>query len=52
MTYIASENFLKEIAYRDALLGKRIGTAYGEGFISVNIPGISDLDALILPQIA
>lgn len=52
MTYIASEDFLKQIEYRDALLGKRIGTKYGEGFVSENIPGIRWLDDLVLPDVA
>lgn len=51
-TYIATQNFLEQIKYRDALLGKRIGTEYGEGFISVNVPGINDLNSLLLPKIA
>ena len=36
----------------DALMGKKIGTEFGEGFISVNIPGISSLDQLLYPQLA
>lgn len=51
-TYIASDNFLKTIEYRAALLGKRIGVKYGEGFICENIPGINSFDSLILPRIA
>lgn len=52
MTYIASEDFLKQIEYRDALLGKRIGTKYGEGFVSENIPGLSWLDDLLYPEVS
>ena len=52
MTYIASEDFLKQIEYRDALLGKRIGTKYGEGFISENIPGVGWLDDLVYPEVS
>jgi bacillithiol biosynthesis deacetylase BshB1 len=52
ITYIATAAFLEQIESRDRLLGKRIGTAAGEGFISKNIPGIGSLDALILPEIA
>lgn len=48
-TYISSQNFLEQIKYRDALLGKRIGTEYGEGLISENVPGIHDLNSLLLP---
>lgn len=51
-TYISSQNFLEQIKYRDALLGKRIGTEYGEGLISENIPGVADLNGLVLPEIA
>jgi N-acetylglucosamine malate deacetylase 1 len=49
-TYISSEKFLDFITYRDALMGKRIGTEYGEGFISENVPGIDSLDDLLLPE--
>ncbi len=51
-TYISSQNFLEQIKYRDALLGKRIGTEYGEGLISENVPGLYDLNGLLLPQVA
>lgn len=49
-TYIAGENFLTNVQSRDRLMGKRIGTRYGEGFICENLPGISDLSKLILPE--
>lgn len=49
-TYISSQGFLDQIKYRDALLGKQIGTRYAEGLICENIPGIKDLDALLLPE--
>lgn len=51
-TYISSQNFLEQIKSRDALLGKRIGKEYGEGFVSENIPGIADLDNLIYPEVS
>jgi len=51
-TYISSQNFLEEIKYRDGLLGKRIGAKYAEGFISVNIPGIANLDQLFYPEVS
>lgn len=51
VTYIATEQFLQQLASRDALLGRRIGVQYGEGFASENIPGIADLDRLILPEL-
>lgn len=52
ITYIATDGFLANIESRAALLGKRIGVRYGEGFICENLPGISDLDSLILPQLS
>ena len=51
-TYISSMNFLDQIKFRDALLGKRIGTEYAEGFVSQNIPGVTDLDQLLYPEVA
>ena len=50
-TYIATEGFLNNIMYRDALLGKKIGTQYGEAFNTENIPGIDTLDSLVLPEL-
>jgi hypothetical protein len=52
LTYIATEGFLEQIKYRDSLMGKRIGTKYAEGFVSENAVGLSDLDDLLLPEIA
>lgn len=52
ITYIATQNFLEQIKYRDSLMGKRIGTDFAEGFVCENIPGISDLDDLLYPQLA
>jgi len=49
-TYISGEGFLNNIIGRDALMGKRIGVKYGEGFVSENIPGINSLDDLLLPE--
>lgn len=51
VTYIATEGFLNNIMYRDSLLGKRIGTQYGEAFHTENVPGISSLDDLLLPEL-
>ena len=51
VTYIATRDFLNNIANRDALMGKRIGVKYGECFISENIPGIDNLDDLVLPEL-
>jgi len=50
MTYISSSGFLNNIINRDQVMGKMIGSAYGEGYISENVPGISDLDQLKLPE--
>ncbi len=52
ITYIATQGFLEQIKYRDALLGKRIGTQYAEGFVCENVPGVDDLDDLLLPELA
>ncbi|MEZ5015643.1 MAG: bacillithiol biosynthesis deacetylase BshB1 [Flavipsychrobacter sp.] len=52
MTYIATSGFLDNILNRSSLLGKRIGVAHGEGFICENTIGISDLNSLILPEMA
>jgi bacillithiol biosynthesis deacetylase BshB1 len=51
VTYIATPHFLNHIIYRDAIMGKRIGVEYGEAFTCENIPGIVDLDSLLLPAI-
>lgn len=51
-TYISGRDFMANIENRSSLLGKRIGTKYGEGFICENLPGIADLDQLLYPQIA
>lgn len=52
VTYISTPDFLRQIEYREALLGKQIGTQYGEGFICENIPGIDDLDQLVYPALS
>lgn len=49
-TYISSNQFLVDLEARDAIMGKRIGVRYAEGYICENIPGIRDLNALILPE--
>jgi bacillithiol biosynthesis deacetylase BshB1 len=51
LTYISTGGFLDQIAYRDVLWGKRIGVKHGEGFISENLPGISSLNDLLLPEL-
>lgn len=50
LTYISQGGFLEHIEARSALLGKRIGATYAEGFVSENVPGIPDLDVMLLPQ--
>lgn len=51
-TYISSQDFLEQIRYRDAMMGKRIGVKYAEGFTSVNVPGLHSLADLLLPEVA
>ncbi len=46
-TYISKPEFLESINGRNKLLGKRIGVAYAEGFITKKIIGIQNLDAVI-----
>lgn len=52
VTYISTGGFLENIAARDSLAGKKIGTKYGEGFICENVPGINSLNDLVLPELA
>jgi len=52
LTYISQSGFLESIEARAMLLGKRIGVAYGEGFVSETTLGLSSLDALLLPDLA
>jgi LmbE family N-acetylglucosaminyl deacetylase len=50
-TYISSENYLNQVAYRNVMMGKRIGVAYGEGFICKHSQlGLKDLSCMILPE--
>ena len=50
-TYIASEEFLKTVEYRNRMMGKKIGVKYGEGFLSLhNHIGLSDFSTIILPE--
>lgn len=51
ITYISTGAFLTQIESRDALVGKQIGVSYGEAFHCENVPGIADLDQLLLPEI-
>lgn len=52
ITYIATDGFLNNIKNRASLLGKRIGCRFAEGFISENPVGLTDLDALLLPDLS
>jgi bacillithiol biosynthesis deacetylase BshB1 len=47
-TYISSPEFLEQLVSRHAVLGKRIGVSYAEGYISSKKIGIRNMDALIL----
>lgn len=50
-TYISSQSFMLRQRCRNSLLGKRIGTAYGEGFLTINSSlGLNDFSCIILPD--
>jgi len=49
ITYISTPQFFDNLRYKDSVLGKRIGAQYAEGFRTENVPGIADLDSLLLP---
>lgn len=50
-TYISSKSFMSRQRCRNSLLGKRIGTEYGEGFLTINCSlGLSDFSSIILPD--
>ncbi len=46
-TYISSPQFLETVKGRDMQMGKRIGVAYGEGYITEKTIGITSFDALV-----
>jgi N-acetylglucosamine malate deacetylase 1 len=46
-TYISTPDFLDSIIYRSKMMGKMIGVAYAEGFISKKIIGFNSFNALI-----
>jgi len=46
-TYISSPEFLQSITGRDAILGKRIGVRFAEGFLTDKMLGIHSFDAFI-----
>ena len=47
ITYISTPDFLESVIYRSKMMGKMIGVAHGEGFISKKMIGIKNFDALI-----
>lgn len=47
-TYLSNPAFIEAVIARARLLGKRIGVAYGEGFLSKKSIGLHHLDALVL----
>jgi bacillithiol biosynthesis deacetylase BshB1 len=52
LTYISKGGFLEAIEARSVQFGKQIGVKHAEGYICENTPGISNLDMLILPEMA
>lgn len=46
-TYISTPAFLDSIIYRAKMLGKMIGVAYAEGFITEKMVGINNFDTFI-----
>lgn len=51
-TYISSENYVEKVKYRNALLGKKIGVKFGEGFLTLHSQlGLKSFDDIILPGI-
>lgn len=46
-TYISSPQFLETVKARNTMMGKRIGVAYAEGFMSDKTIGIKSFDSLV-----
>lgn len=46
-TYISTPQFLETVKARAMMLGKRIGVAYAEGYISEKIIGLKNFDGII-----
>ncbi len=46
-TYISSPDFLDSVIYRSKMMGKMIGVAYAEGFVSKKMIGFNSFNALI-----
>ncbi len=47
VTYISTPDFLDSVIYRSKMMGKMVGVAYAEGFISSKKIGIRGFDALV-----
>lgn len=53
ITYISSDEFLASVTYRNRLMGKKIGAAYGEGFLLAESHlGLNSFKNIVLPEIA
>lgn len=46
-TYISSPAFYESVVARARMMGKRIGVAYGEGFLTEKVPGLTHISQLI-----
>ncbi len=46
-TYISSPQFLETVKARAMMLGKRIGVAYAEGYISEKVLGLRSFDSIV-----
>ena len=46
-TYISTPDFLDSVIYRSKMMGKMIGVAYAEGFVSKKMIGFNSFNALI-----
>ena len=46
-TYISSPAFLESIIERSKMMGKMIGVAHAEGFITEKVPGITSFEAFV-----
>ena len=51
-TYISSDEYVNMIKYRHALMGKKIGASYGEGFVlGESHLGLHDFTNLCIPEL-
>lgn len=51
-TYISSAEYLNMVKYRNMLMGKKIGTAYGEGYVlGESHLGLQNFNNLVLPEL-